>query len=137
MPPAAEVLTEEVADADAGPARDDQEHALPLRGIEGGQAAEPQSKLRPVGARGIDRHLNAGTLRVRYVAARRPAHGGGARKGLQPSEGERGHQEDSANQGRSEMPHWRSLLAPPPPGVATAHATQYVSPVGHTAGRPA
>src|SRR5262249_52300296 len=61
-----------VIDASARPARDEQEHALLVSGIGRGHAAEPKREPDAVWSSRIDGHVEAGTLRVRHIAAGRP-----------------------------------------------------------------
>ena len=53
-------------------ARQQQQHALALAGIDRGRATEPERELGAVGLGVVDRHLEAGTLGIRHIAARRP-----------------------------------------------------------------
>ena len=66
-------VIEYTADPYAWAARDNQEHTLALSRIDSAHAAEPQGELRAIRARGVNRHFNAGTLRVRRVGTGRPA----------------------------------------------------------------
>ncbi len=89
--------------ARTGAARQDQQHALALGGIEGRRAAETQRELGAIGVGVVDRQLQPGTFGVRHVTARRPCQSGlaGLRHGRRSrAEGERQCQSQSCEQRR-------------------------------------
>jgi hypothetical protein len=83
------VAADDLGDAGARASRDEQQHALALGGIKHRQAAEPQSKAQPVGARGINRHIQAAALHVWYIGTCCPLQGLPRGRGMRPVPGDR------------------------------------------------
>ena len=78
------VAADDLGDAGARASRDEQQHALALGGIKHSQAAEPQGKAPPVGARGINRHIQAAALHVWYIGTCCPLQGLPWGRGIRP-----------------------------------------------------